>query len=195
MFHIRSLLATVLWSHFYAPAQGYDCPVVSELWHYEYIYSFTRGQNRRRKIDVCIPLYPLIIVFEYSPAGITSFALNCLVAEYGLYDFFTHSIVPSILLWSLMHPRLLGGTLMVALGIAYMIFGNAIVDPYSKPITVDKQDWVSKTILAIQVSLYYITSHVTSLTDSLLDWIDHIVYDCYPVEHTVITSQTRACFG
>jgi len=74
---------------------------------------------------------------ESSPAGITSFTL---------------------IVWSLNHPRLLGGTLMIALGIAYMAFGNTIVDPYSKPITVDKQDWVSKTILAIQVSLYYITS-------------------------------------
>ena len=40
---------------------------------------------------------------------------------------------------------------MVALGLAYMVFGNAIVDPSTKAVTADEQDWVSKTILGVQV--------------------------------------------
>ncbi|KAF8416965.1 Phosphatidylinositolglycan class N-domain-containing protein [Tirmania nivea] len=50
---------------------------------------------------------------------------------------------------------LLGGTLMVALGIAYMVFGNAIVDSSSK------FDWVSRAILGIQVGLIALSMIVT----------------------------------
>lgn len=44
---------------------------------------------------------------------------------------------------------------MVALGVAYMIFGNAIVDPTLKVLTADKQDSVSKSIMGVQVSLFF----------------------------------------
>lgn len=54
-----------------------------------------------------------------------------------------------------MYHRLLGGLLMVALGIAYMTFGNAIVDPSSKALAADKQDWVSKSTLGVQVCYYH----------------------------------------
>ncbi|RPB28672.1 PigN-domain-containing protein [Terfezia boudieri ATCC MYA-4762] len=56
---------------------------------------------------------------------------------------------------------LLGGILMVALGILYMIFGNSIVDPSSKSITADEQNWVSKAILGIQVGLIALSMVVT----------------------------------
>ena len=84
---------------------------------------------------------------------------------------------------------------MAALGITYMIFGNVMVDPSSKFITADQQDWVSKAILGIQVSICYIISNVIILTDGLLGWINCSVYDCYPIERTVITGQAGACFG
>lgn len=84
---------------------------------------------------------------------------------------------------------------MVALGIAYMIFGNTIVDPSLKSVTADKQDWVSKTIMGIQVSICYITCSVVPLTDGLLGWIDCTVYGCYQIERTVIAGKTGACFG
>jgi len=83
---------------------------------------------------------------------------------------------------------------MIVLGIVYMIFGNAIVDPSSKSITSDEQDWVSKAILGIQVSIC-ITSNILTLIDGLLGWIDFSVYDCYPIERTVITGQAGTCFG
>jgi len=56
---------------------------------------------------------------------------------------------------------LLGGTLMVAVGFAYMAFGNALVDPSYKSVALDKQDWVSKAIFGIQVGLIALSMIVT----------------------------------
>lgn len=40
---------------------------------------------------------------------------------------------------------------MVGVGIAYMIFGNKLVDPSCQDVAADKQDRVSRAILGTQV--------------------------------------------
>ncbi|KAF8477369.1 Phosphatidylinositolglycan class N-domain-containing protein [Kalaharituber pfeilii] len=56
---------------------------------------------------------------------------------------------------------LLGGFLMTALGLAYIIYGNVIIDPASKSITLGEQEWASKTILGVQVGLVVLSMCVT----------------------------------
>ena len=42
---------------------------------------------------------------------------------------------------------------MVGVGIAYMVFGNVLVDPSYQAVAADKQDRVSRAILGTQVGI------------------------------------------
>ena len=52
-----------------------------------------------------------------------------------------------------MHLRLLGEALIFGVGVAYMVFGNVLVDPSYQAVAADKQDRVSRAILGTQVGI------------------------------------------
>ena len=53
---------------------------------------------------------------------------------------------------------------MVGVGIAYMIFGNTLVDPSYQAVTVDKQDRVSRAILGTQVRILVLLKALVTCT-------------------------------